>query len=372
MTHEQLRDALAGVVAITVTPFDTDGDIDEKAYATLVERLLAGGVGVVTPNGNTSEFYALDRAETERAVDVTARTVGSRATVLCGVGHDVATATAAARYAQRAGAAGIMIHQPVHPYVSLGGWVDYHRAIAEAVPDLGVVLYVRNPRIGGAQIAALGEACPNVVGVKYAVPDPVRFACVARDAGLDALFARAIAASPSVANRMANAQPIGSLVACADYSYDSRYYVGEGHILVGDAAAFIDPLFSSGVMMAMSTAAFGATVVEALLDGLDSRERHMRDYERKIRLSLHSLSWLIYRINSPILRDLLMSSFDLFNTRQRLITILAGDFYESRSFLSPLRRVQLAYGCLFLLSKIGFRLRAGGIERRPLQHGTSS
>jgi 4-hydroxy-tetrahydrodipicolinate synthase len=185
MTHEQLRDALAGVVAITVTPFDTDGDIDEKAYATLVERLLAGGVGVVTPNGNTSEFYALDRAETERAVDVTARTVGSRATVLCGVGHDVATATAAARYAQRAGAAGIMIHQPVHPYVSLGGWVDYHRAIAEAVPDLGVVLYVRNPRIGGAQIAALGEACPNVVGVKYAVPDPVRFACVARDAGLD-------------------------------------------------------------------------------------------------------------------------------------------------------------------------------------------
>ncbi|HEX3339094.1 MAG TPA: NAD(P)/FAD-dependent oxidoreductase [Pseudolabrys sp.] len=194
----------------------------------------------------------------------------------------------------------------------------------------------------------------------------------ARDARLDALFARAVAASPSVADRMANARPIGSLVACADYSYDSRYYVGEGHILVGDAAAFIDPLFSSGVMMAMSTAAFGATVVEASLDGLDSRERHMRDYERKIRLSLRSLSWLIYRINSPILRDLLMSSFDLFNTRQRLITILAGDFYESRSFLSPLRRLQLAYGCLFLLSKIGFRLRAGGIEWRSSQHGTGA
>jgi hypothetical protein len=63
-----------------------------------------------------------------------------------------------------------------------------------------------------------------------------------------------------------------------------------------------------------------------------------------------------------------MSSFDLFNTRQRLITILAGDFYESRSFLSPLRRLQLAYGCLFLLSKIGFRLRAGGIEWRS-SHG---
>ncbi|MGB8135573.1 MAG: hypothetical protein WCF15_02175 [Pseudolabrys sp.] len=87
----------------------------------------------------------------------------------------------------------------------------------------------------------------------------------------------------------------------------------------------------------------------------------MRDYERKIRLSLTSLSWLIYRINAPILRDLLVSSFDLFNTRHELITVLAGDFYDRRRFLSPLRRLQLAYGCLLLLSKFGFRLRDGGI-----------
>ena len=190
----------------------------------------------------------------------------------------------------------------------------------------------------------------------------------ARDAKLDALFARAVAASPSVAKRMAHAEPIGSLVACADYSYDSRHYVDKRYILVGDAAAFIDPLFSSGVMMAMSSAAFGAAVVDASLDGKDSLERLMRDYERKIRLSLNSLSWLIYRINSSILRDILMSPFDLFDTRHELITILAGDFYERRSFLSPLRRLQLVYGCLFLLSKIGFRLRPSGIEWRPRQH----
>jgi flavin-dependent dehydrogenase len=111
--------------------------------------------------------------------------------------------------------------------------------------------------------------------------------------------------------------------------------VGERYILVGDAAAFIDPLFSSGVMMAMSSASFGAGVVDALLDGREPREHLVRDYERKIQTSLASLSWLIYRINSPILRDVLMSTFDLFNTRHELITILAGDFYERRSFLSP-------------------------------------
>jgi flavin-dependent dehydrogenase len=186
----------------------------------------------------------------------------------------------------------------------------------------------------------------------------------ARDTSLDALFARAVAACPSLARQMANAQPIGSLLACADYSYDAQKYVGESHILVGDAAAFIDPLFSSGVMMAMSSAAFGATVVDAYLDGRQSRAQLARDYERKIRLSLNCLSWLIYRINDPILRDLLMSSFDLFNTRQQLIKILAGDFYERHSFLSPLRRLQLAYGCLLLLSRLGFRLGQRGIVRR--------
>ncbi|MGB8110924.1 MAG: NAD(P)/FAD-dependent oxidoreductase [Pseudolabrys sp.] len=177
-----------------------------------------------------------------------------------------------------------------------------------------------------------------------------------RRANLDVLFESAVAATPTLAAHMTNAERLGPLTACADYSYDSQSYVGENHILVGDAAAFIDPLFSSGVMMAMSSAAFGATVVEKLLDGRGSRRRLVRDYESKIRHSLNSLSWLIYRINSPLLRDIFMSSFDLFNTRHELITILAGDFYERRTLLSPLRRLQLAYGCLFVLSKFGFRL----------------
>ncbi len=188
----------------------------------------------------------------------------------------------------------------------------------------------------------------------------------AKGGNIDALFAEAVAATPSLAAHMAKAEPLGPLTTCADYSYESRSYVGENHILVGDAAAFIDPLFSSGVMMAMSSAAFAATAVDGLLEGRP-RERIVRDYERKIRLSLTSLSWLIYRINAPILRDLLVSSFDLFNTRHALITVLAGDFYDRRRFLSPLRRLQLAYGCLVIFSKFGLRLRGNGITwgRQP-------
>ena len=79
----------------------------------------------------------------------------------------------------------IMIHQPVHPYVSAEGWVDYHAAIANAVPDLGVVLYLRTERISGAHIAELADRAPNIVGVKYGVRDATKFAAVARDAGID-------------------------------------------------------------------------------------------------------------------------------------------------------------------------------------------
>ena len=79
----------------------------------------------------------------------------------------------------------IMVHQPVHPYQAAEGWVAYHAAIADAVPDLGVVLYVRSERVTGGQIRALGERSPNVIGVKYGVKDATQFAAVARDAGLD-------------------------------------------------------------------------------------------------------------------------------------------------------------------------------------------
>ncbi|MCF6473053.1 dihydrodipicolinate synthase family protein [Nonomuraea sp. MG754425] len=180
-----LTRTLNDIAAVTVTPFDADGAVDLDANAKLVRRLIDAGVRVITPNGNTGEFYALTPDERRQVLESTAAAAGDDATVLAGVGLDVPSAVESARHAGEHGARMVMVHQPVHPYVAAEGWVDYHRRIAEAVPDLGVVPYVRDPRITGAQVARLGEACPNVVGVKYAVPDPVRFASVARDAGLD-------------------------------------------------------------------------------------------------------------------------------------------------------------------------------------------
>ncbi|XHM66711.1 dihydrodipicolinate synthase family protein [Streptomyces nigra] len=184
-TFESQRAALADVVAIPVTPFAEDGTVDQDAHRALLHRLLDAGVTTLTPNGNTGEYYALTPEERRLVTELTLDEVGDRAVVLVGVGHDVPTAVASARHAAELGAAMIMVHQPVHPYVSQSGWVDYHRAIASAVPGLGVVPYIRNAQLPGARLAELADHCPNVVGVKYAVPDATRFAAFARDAGLD-------------------------------------------------------------------------------------------------------------------------------------------------------------------------------------------
>ncbi|HEV2344201.1 MAG TPA: dihydrodipicolinate synthase family protein [Actinocrinis sp.] len=180
---ERARAALAGVVAIPVTPFTAQGAVDWDRHGALLRRLVDAGITAVTPNGNTGEFYTLTPAEARRAAENTIKEVGEHATVIVGVGLDTAAAIAAASHARDCGAHLVMVHQPVHPYISGEGWTEYHRTIAEAVPELGVVLYIRDARVTGEQIARLGELCPNVIGIKYSVPDPVRFASVAHDAG---------------------------------------------------------------------------------------------------------------------------------------------------------------------------------------------
>ena len=182
-----LRRALATAVVVPVTPYLADGNPDWDTYAALTARLIDAGISVITPNGNTGEFYALSRREAGQALQTAAEVARGRAEVLAGVGHDIATAIEAARHAQQHGARMIMIHQPVHPYVSAEGWIDYHAAIADAVPDLGIVLYIRDERRTGHDIAQLVDRSPNVIGVKYGVRDAIRFAAVARDAGLDRL-----------------------------------------------------------------------------------------------------------------------------------------------------------------------------------------
>lgn len=164
------------VVAVPPTPFREDGGLDVPGFERVLNRAVDGGLLAVTVAGNTGEFGALSPQEIERLVEVAAATLAGRAALLVGVGGDLATARWLATRASAAGAFGVMVHDPSGPFRSPTGWLRYHVDVARSVPELAIVPYIRDPTIGGADLRALVTEAPNVVAVKYAVPDPVRFA----------------------------------------------------------------------------------------------------------------------------------------------------------------------------------------------------
>ncbi|MHB1974729.1 MAG: dihydrodipicolinate synthase family protein [Acidimicrobiales bacterium] len=166
---------LATVVAITVTPFESSGALDAPALGRVVDRLVEGGISVLVPAGNTSEFHALSGEEWHESVALTVERAGTSAVVMPGVGRDLATAVLQAQSARELGCRAVMVHQPVDPFVSTEGWLAYHERIHAAAPDIALVAYVRDPRRSVADVARLAEL-DGIVGVKYAIGDPPSFA----------------------------------------------------------------------------------------------------------------------------------------------------------------------------------------------------
>ena len=134
-----LRRRLNTVIGIPVVPYDEDGAVDLDLTAALTRRLVQNGVTALTPNGNTGEFYALSPRERRDVLAVVVGAAQPETVIIAGVGFDLDTAVSDARFARDAGAHAIMVHQPVLPYLSPGGWVDYVTTVAQAVPELGVL-----------------------------------------------------------------------------------------------------------------------------------------------------------------------------------------------------------------------------------------
>ena len=164
------------VVAVPPTPFLEDGALDEVGFARVLTRAVEGGLRAFTIAGNTGEFGALSADEIGRLIEAAVATLAGRAVVLAGVGGDLSTAGFVASQALSAGAFGVMVHEPAGPFRTREGWLRYHVDLARSVPDLAVVPYVRDAEIRADDLRALVGEAPNVVAVKYAVPDPVRFA----------------------------------------------------------------------------------------------------------------------------------------------------------------------------------------------------
>jgi 1H-pyrrole-2-carbonyl-[peptidyl-carrier protein] chlorinase len=142
-------------------------------------------------------------------------------------------------------------------------------------------------------------------------------------------FARHIASHPLLARRMANASPLHEFSREGNYSYVMERFAGNGWLLVGDAARFVDPIFSSGVSVAMESAKRASEAVIRALARNDVSAEAFVEYERTIRAGVDI--WrefiLLYYQLPPLFFDMISRT----DGRLQITQLLQGDVYERGS-----------------------------------------
>ncbi|MDB5365489.1 MAG: hydroxylase [Rhodospirillales bacterium] len=170
----------------------------------------------------------------------------------------------------------------------------------------------------------------------------------AREKGSDLkqFYFDTIALCPALAHRLRDATLEGGVTGTGNYSYKSDHMIGKRHILIGDAFAFIDPMFSTGVYVAMSSAFMGADVVDAALRKPAEFARAQRRFDRKIRSAISLFSWYIHRMNMPTMRGMFMGPRNFFRIEQAMLSLLAGDVFVNRTIRMRLHVFKLIYYCM--------------------------
>ncbi len=148
---------------------------------------------------------------------------------------------------------------------------------------------------------------------------------------LPEFFADTIALCPALAARLGDAELVSDVQATGNYSYSSTVSSGDRFLMLGDAYAFIDPVFSSGVLLAMRSAFEGTDVVEATLDHPlqpAHADRARRRFDRLMRHGPRAFSWFIFRVSSPTMRNFFMYPQNPLRVKEALLSLLAGDIYD--------------------------------------------
>lgn len=142
------------------------------------------------------------------------------------------------------------------------------------------------------------------------------------------LLERTIAASPWVAEKMKDAERITQIHARKDFSFRMKNMVGPNYALIGDAAGFLDPIFSTGVFLAMKSADLAtAAVAERLRSG---SMRPLRDYERAMQNGLDKYLRFIEKFYDRGFLEVFMQPSERWGLLNAVVGVLAGDIFANR------------------------------------------
>jgi flavin-dependent dehydrogenase len=152
-----------------------------------------------------------------------------------------------------------------------------------------------------------------------------------------------IAMCPQLMHLLDGAKLVSGVEAAGNYSYVCDRTHGPNYLLLGDAYTFIDPVFSSGVMLAMNSAFAGADTVDCCLRRPAEATAALRHFDKKMRIGPKQFSWFIYRVTNPTMRNLFMGPRNLLRMQEALLSVLAGDVFGK----TPIGPSVLAFKSLY-------------------------
>ncbi len=161
-----------GTYTAIVTPFKSNGQLDEAALERLIKAQIKGGVDGIVPVGTTGESPTLDYEEHVRVVELAVQFAAGRCKVIAGTGgNSTSEAIYLTKAAEEVGADASLQVAPYYNKPTQEGLYQHFKAIAEAT-ELPLILYSIPGRCG-IEIAVdtvkrLAGACPNIVGIKEA------------------------------------------------------------------------------------------------------------------------------------------------------------------------------------------------------------
>ncbi|HEY3601404.1 MAG TPA: NAD(P)/FAD-dependent oxidoreductase [Chthoniobacterales bacterium] len=141
-------------------------------------------------------------------------------------------------------------------------------------------------------------------------------------------FQKYVDSNPDLAHAMRNAERVNEFKLEGDYSYKMDTFVGNGFVLIGDAARFVDPIFSSGVSVALYSAKYSSERIKYAFEHNDFSEAALKPYENKLRAGTeiwYEFIRLYYKL-LPLFTKFIESK----KHRIEVLRLLQGEVFDRR------------------------------------------
>jgi FADH2-dependent halogenase len=139
------------------------------------------------------------------------------------------------------------------------------------------------------------------------------------------IFGKLWQGSAEMRSRMQQAELVEVIRTTSDFSYHNRRFVGERLLRVGDAAGFMDPIFSAGVFLAMFSGKLAAEVIIKSVNANEDGRSLLAAYEKRVRAAMQFYWEMVENFYTTPFMEIFLEPREKFNLASAVNAVLAGE-----------------------------------------------